>query len=314
MILNKLIVCLLLFVIVVFIFAADIQAPKMEIVDSEQGRLTIFPQGIVVTDKENKISGKYAVFYERANRAQICDSVMIENPRFTITADTVLYSFHEKSSLLNGNVIVESDTLRIETASLLFKQSQNIITTQTDVKIKEKKQRLTIFSKKGMYNFADDFGVVDSEPVLYIERDDTTIVRGQKMVLENNAARFMVTSNVSAKTNQTILSCDSLIFYTDHDYGIAQVNPRITENENLLFGNTIEFYFAETANSNKTSLSNIRVLEQAHATYLTNDGGLLKVQGDEFLIYYEDGDIKQVKIFSDSLNYISGTFISKQKL
>ncbi|MBS4016378.1 MAG: hypothetical protein KGZ86_08105 [Candidatus Latescibacteria bacterium] len=297
-----------------FSYAADIEAPKMEIIDSIEGRLTVFPQGIIITDKDTKITGKYATFYERDNRAEIYDSVLIENPQFTINADTVFYSFREKTSRLRGNVIVESETLRIETASLIFEQSPNIVTAPTDVKIREKKQRLTILGKKGMFNFSDDNGMVDSEPVLYIERDDTTVVRSRQMILENRQSRFIAINDVSVQTRQTILTCDTLVFYTNQDYGIAQGNPRITEKENLLAGNTIEFYFIESAQSGHTALSHIKVQEQAHATYLTQDGGLLKVHGNEFFVYYEDGEIRQVNVFSDSLAYVTGTFTPKQEL
>lgn len=312
--LNKIVSYLLLVILCFALDAADISAPKMEIVDSDKGRLTIFPQGIIITNKDTKIAGKNAIFYERENRAEIYDSVNIINPQYTITADTIFYSFTEKKSTLKGNVIVESETLRIETSTLMFEQSANLVTVTKPIKIIEKLQKLTVYGNNGSYNFTDNIGQVDAQPVLHIERQDTTIIRSQKMTLNNKDARFIAQESVIANTNNSTLRCDTLIFYTKENFGIAQGAPVLYNNDNRLSGQLIKFYFTDNTDNNKSNLDYIQVLDKANAVYITNDGGQLEVRGDQFTITYQDKEVVNIKITSDSLTQVIGKFIPKQNL
>ena len=299
-------------------YSADISAPKMEIIDTPDGRTTVFSQGITIIDKDNQITGKYAVFYERGNFARITDSVRIINPQMNISADTAIYYFDNKWSNLKGNVQVESDTLKIETSDLIFEQSKNIIKTNTYITIREKKQNLTIVGYVAEYNFTEGTGVIESLPVLYIERKDTTVIRSAKMVLNNRESQFFAIESVTAKTGNTILKCDTLLFFTMEDSGIALGNPRIFDKESWINGTIIKFYFGNSDSAgesdNQNELRTVKIIESANTHYITQDGGILEVSGNLFAINYLNGDIEYIRIFSDSLNIISGTFTPKEEL
>lgn len=300
------------------LFAADISAPKMEIIDSPQGRMTVFPQGIIITDKDTKITGKNAVFYEKENKAKISDSLLIVSPQFSITADTAYYSFAEKKTILRGEVRVESETLRIETPTLIFEQGKNLVKAQDSVIIKEKLQNLTIFSKVGEYNFNEALGMIDSFPTLQIERSDTTIIHSKKMILKNRQSQFLAIDSVSATTGKTILRCDTLLFYIKEDSGVAFGNPKILDKQNQISGKTIKFYFSQDENNQqsqeKSALKTVKILEAANANYLTEDGGKLDVQGNIFSINYKNGDVDNIIVSGDTLNFVTGQYIPKQEL
>lgn len=314
----KLILCVLCVSVAEFLFAADISAPKMEIIDSPQGRMTVFPQGITITDKDMKITGKNAIFYEKENKAKIYDSLLIISPRFTITADTADYSFAEKKTNLKGNVIVESETLQIKTPFLTFEQGRNLVKAQDGVIIKEKQQNLTIFSKTGEYNFNEALGIVDSFPTLQIERSDTTIVNSRKMILKNRQFQFFAIDSVSAKTGKTILMCDTLLFFINEDSGFALGNPKVLDKQNQISGKTIRFYFSQEDSIKKTqeksALKTVKIIDAASATYITDDGGILQVQGNIISINYKHGDIDNIEVSGDTLNLVSGQFTPKQEL
>jgi len=300
------------------LFAADISAPKMEIIDSPQGRMTVFPQGITITDKDMTITGKSAIFYEKENRAKIYDSLLIISPQFTITADTADYSFAEKKTNLKGHVKVESETLQIKTPFLTFEQGRNLAKARNGVIIKEKQQNLTIFSKTGEYDFNEALGIVDSFPTLQIERSDTTIVNSRKMILKNRQFQFVAIDSVSAKTGKTILMCDTLLFFIKEDSGLAFGNPKVLDKQNQISGKTIRFYFSQEDSIKKTqeksALKTVKIIDAASATYITDDGGKLQVQGNIISINYKHGDIDNIQVFGDSLNFVFGQFTPKQKL
>jgi lipopolysaccharide export system protein LptA len=301
-----------------YLFAADISAPKMEILDTPEGRVTSFPQGITITDKDAIITGKNALFYERDNRAKIFDSLLINTPQFKITADTAYYQFTEKKSMLKGNVKVESETLLINTPILTFEQGRNLVKAHDSVSLKEKQQNLTIESKYGEYNFTDAVGIADSSPTLYIERSDTTVIKSNKMMLDNKNDKFFAIDSVSAVSAKSTLKCDTLLFFIKEDSGLAYGHPRVFDSKNQINGNLIKFYFAKTDSQqniqDKTSLKNVKVLQAANATYTTDDGGILEVFGNIFSISYKNGDIDYITVSSDTLSNVTGKFTPKKEL
>lgn len=301
-----------------FLLAADISAPKMEILDTPEGRMTVFPLGITILDKDTKITGKHAIFYEKENRAKIYDSLLIISPQFTVTAETAFYSFAEKKSNLRGNVVLESDTLKILTTNLVFEQSKNIVKASEGVVIREKLQRLTITGRNAEYNFTDASGIVDSLPTLQIERADTTVVKSNKMLLDNKESRFWAIDSVSAEAGNTILRCDTLLYFIKEDSGLAMGRPQIVDKQNRIAGKDIRFYFSQEDSSNqssdRSSLKIVRIIESANANYVTDEGGLLEVQGNIFMIYYLNGDIDNIKVFGDTLGNVSGKYYPKEKL
>ncbi|MEO0076246.1 MAG: LptA/OstA family protein [candidate division WOR-3 bacterium] len=301
------------------LFAADITAPKMELIDSENGRLTVFPEGIVISDKDMKITGKRAIFFEKDNRAIIKDSLTITNPQYTITADSAIYSFTEKISVLQGNVVVESDTLEIRTNELIFDQRQNLVKSQQGLVIKEKRQNILVSSKIGEYDFNQALGITDSLPTLFIFRSDTTVISSKKMVLDNNQYQYYAVESVTVKNKDSYLYCDTLLFFVKEDSGVAFANPRISENENQLSGEKIWFYFDSqdsVLNGNESkSLNKIRVDNNVNAKYFTKENGVVEINNAKYLIInYQDNEVKNIYITGDSLNLISGTYRTKEKL
>jgi hypothetical protein len=299
-------------------YSADISAPKMEILDTPQGRITVFTQGITITDKDTKITGKNAVFFEKENKAKISDSLLITTPQLSITADTAYYDFNEKTTILKGQVLVESETLRIETPFLTFEQGKKFVKAQDNVTIKEKLQNIRILSKIGEYNFTDALGSVDSFPTLYIERSETTVVSSRRMILKNRDSQFLAIESVSAQINKTILKCDTLLFFINDDSGFALGNPRVLDSQNHLSGKSIRFYFFEQDSNvniqDQSSLKTVKVSDNAQATYITDNGGIVQVYGTNLSINYKNSDVDNIYIYGDSLNLVTGKYISKKEL
>ncbi len=307
-------ICYLLFAIC---YSSDISAPKMEIVETPQGRTTVFPQGIVITDKNTRIIGKKAIFFERENKAKVYDSLFITTQQLNITADTAYYDFDAKITTLRGNVRVESDTLLINTTLMTFEQGKNFVRAYDNVSIREKLQNIRIMSKTGDYNFTDAVGSVDSFPTLFIERSDTTVVTSNKMILKNRESQFWAIESVSAQTNTSILKCDTLLFFIQEDSGFALGNPRVLDKENWLSGNSIRFYFFNQDSNldiqDQSSLRTIKVFNNAQGKYITDEQGTVRVFGSNLSINYKDGEIDNIWISSDSINLVTGNYVSKKE-
>ncbi|MEO0092265.1 MAG: hypothetical protein ABIK61_06125 [candidate division WOR-3 bacterium] len=298
------------------LIAAEISAPKMEIIDTERGRATYFPQGITITDKDTKITGTNALFWERDNVAQI-SQVLIQNPQFNITAETAYYFFDEKKTILKTAVKVESETLLIETANLTLNNLSNIVYCESDIIIKEKTQNIEATGKRARYDFKEQIGIIDSQPILKIigQTDkDAIIIRSYKMILKNRDSQFLAIESINAQTENTVLKCDSLVYFLKGDSGYANGNPKVIDKDNYAQGEIIKFFFREdSAQSNSISLNTVKIINSAIANYNTEDGEV-EVWGKIFSIHYQDGKPNMIIIQSDDISRVTGKYVFREEL
>ncbi|MCX7784765.1 MAG: LPS export ABC transporter periplasmic protein LptC [candidate division WOR-3 bacterium] len=307
---------LLCLFIISSLIAAEISAPKMEIIDTERGRATSFPQGITITDKDTKINGTNALFWERDNVAQIFQ-VVIEHPQFKITAETARYYFDQKKTILKTEVKVDSETLSIETSHLILDNRQNIVYSESDIIIKEKTQNIEATSKRAKYDFKEQIGIIDSQPVLKIigqKDNEAVIVQSNKMMLKNREAQFFAIESINARTENTILKCDSLVYFLKGDSGYALGNPQVVDNQNRVQGEIIKFFLKEdSASTSSLSLNTVKIINSAIANYITEDGKV-EVWGEIFSIYYQDGKPTMIIIQSDKNSLVSGKYLFTEQI
>ncbi len=307
---------LLLIVICYHLIAAEITAPKMEIIDTEQGRATSFPQGITIIDKETKITGTNALFWERDNVAEIFQ-VLIETPQFKITAETARYFFDEKRTMLKKTVRVESETLLIVTENLTLNNLANIVYSESDIFIREKIHNIEATGKNAQYNFKEQIAIIDIQPRLKIignSEDDAVVIQSRKMFLKNREAQFYALESVYAYSANTILQCESLIFYLNGDSGLARGNPKVIDNQNDAQGEVIKFFFGEDTSSAKNlSLNTVQIINSAVANYYSEDGKV-EVWGKIFSIHYQAGKPYMIRIQSDNSSVVSGKYIFKEEI
>ena len=79
---SSLLACSLALLLPTVAVAAEITANKMAILNTEQGRVTVFEDGVSIVDGETRISASRVEFHDAENRAVISGGVSIVMPRF----------------------------------------------------------------------------------------------------------------------------------------------------------------------------------------------------------------------------------------
>jgi lipopolysaccharide export system protein LptA len=271
-------------------FATDIEAGKMEILNTEEGRVTVFKDGVIIVDRDTKITAKNARFYESKNLAIVHDSVKITNPSATIKSDTAYYYLYERKTVLKGNVLVSQESLEIKAPELIVEYQKDLATAQNGFLIVEKPHSIEITGKTGAYFLNKEEGIIDSLPYLKIMENETLEVTSQKLSFKNKENFATATGKVKVTSGQTVLTCDSLVYNWEKDSGKALGQPVLRENNNELKGKTI-YFFARDA-----ELERMEIEGEAYGNYYNDEGDRVEIGGELLSIFFAEGKTNSIKV------------------
>jgi lipopolysaccharide export system protein LptA len=276
-------------------WAADIEAGKMEILNTQEGRVTVFKEGVVIIDRETKITAQNAIFYESKNLAIVYDSVKITNPSATIKSDTANYYLSERKTILKGNVLVIQESLEITAPELIVEYQKDLASAQNGFLISEKPHSIEMTGKTGEYSLNREEGIIDSLPYFEINKNETLKVISQKLSFKNKEHFAAASGKVLVTSGHAILTCDSLTYNWEKDSGTALGQPVLKEDNNKIEGNTIYFFAREA------KLERMKVEGEAFGNYFNDEGDRVEIGGDLLSIFFADGktnliEVKNVKL------------------
>jgi lipopolysaccharide export system protein LptA len=292
------------------VFSADISAPKMEIVEEANKRLTVFPQGVEITDQGIKITGKYGIFYDQDNSARLYDSVSIINQSLTIHSETLLYDFNLKKAQLSGNVVCETDTFIIKAPLIIYSRITDNAQLPLDLEVNNKIHKILVTGKAGFYDFISDWGKIESLARLYVLRGETIIVNSNKMIFDNKTGKFWAIESVAVTFKDILVKCESLLYSVNDNQAQATNNPELLSNNNHLKGEKITFHFSDSLDALKMISAQGEVMVQ----YFTQDSGLIEIVSNKFFAYYQDTTLYEIQFLSENNNLVTGKFVPKEEL
>ncbi|MEO0132100.1 MAG: OstA-like protein [candidate division WOR-3 bacterium] len=305
---------LLVLGVIGWLFAADISAPKMEIQEKDQKRVLFFPQGVVITDKETRLSANQALFYEQDNFAWLYDSVTISNPTSIVLAETLFYDFNTKTGRLRGNVVVQTETLEIRSPELTYAQRANYLKADTCFILRDKIHQLIISGTSAWYDLSQDVGEVTQDPILYIIRGDTLKITSKFMRLENQAGCFYAYESVRVLNPSSVLTCDTLVYLIKENVAEARGEPLLVERSNYLKSSSIRFYLVQADSTNQGTLQSVEATGPVSVRYLTNEQGIVELTGQRFIARYENGELKEIIIQHQDNDFVTGKYHAPEEL
>ena len=134
------------------IHAAEITATKMAILNTDQGKVTEFEDGVVITDGGTKITAGKVDFYDQLNTAWIFGGVTITTPNSTVTADSARYLLGARQTYLDGHVVIQQEGLRVTSPSLVLDNGRDHVTTTSEIHIWDEKQGFEVAGIGGDYD------------------------------------------------------------------------------------------------------------------------------------------------------------------
>ncbi len=273
-----------------YLYAADIEAGRMEILNTPEGRVTVFKNGVSIIDRETKIIAQNARFYEDKNFVIVHDSVNITNPSAIIISDTANYYLDERITILKGNVKVTQESLEITAPELTVEYQKDRASAKKGFVIVEQAHSIQITGITGEYYLNREEGVIDSQPQLLVEQEETLKVYSQKLSFKNKAATAFASGKVKATSGQAVLLCDTLIYNWEKDSGKAFVDPILKENNNELKGKTIYFFAREG------KLERMEIEGDASGYYYNDVGDKVVVEGESLHLFFSEGKTYSISV------------------
>ncbi|OYD14040.1 hypothetical protein CH330_09545 [candidate division WOR-3 bacterium JGI_Cruoil_03_51_56] len=273
------------------VVGAEFYARRMEIVKTIEGQVSVFRDSVSIIDGDTRITAGMARVNESGGVAVICDSVFIESPDALVWADSAFYRLEEKQTELFGNVKVEQESLVIFAPLLLYSIPEKRVDADSGVVVKSKTGNFRLHGGHGIYDLAGDVGIIDSNPVMVQIADaDSVTVTGCEMSWFARESKAQAGGKVRVNSGSAGLLCDTLIFFTARDSGLAWGNPRVSDSVSQTQGDTV-FFIVRDGNLDVATIQG-----NAISYYTTEGGDMIAVTGQAIRISMESGKVAIIEI------------------
>jgi lipopolysaccharide export system protein LptA len=270
---------------------ADLYAKRMEIVRTPDGQATVFRDSVVITDKDTRITAGLARMYEAKQLAAISDRVFIQSPDAQVWADSALYHLSDRRAELFGDVRVHLESLDITAPRLLYSAADRNVTADSGVALENVARSFRLTGRRGVYDLATDVGTVDSAPVLsWSRKRDSARVTSRRMFWYEQRSRAVAEGDVRLKSGASELACDTAVFYSGSDSGIAWGKPQMHDSSSRASGDSMVFKVRNGA------LDQVGVRGNAVGQYRTQGGDLIDVSARTIRLWLAGGDVEHIEV------------------
>ncbi len=274
-------------------WAMEIKAGKMEIVEEGGERRTHFSEGVSIKEEEVFILAKRGVFFPNLNLFLLLDSVAIEGEEGRLRGDSCLYFLERKECRLFGDVELTGKDLRCLTDVLVWDGNTGLARAGKLSLFLEGKDIL-ITGKDGVYDLREKKGEIGKEGTIFIIKEETTKVEGEKISYEGKQGRLSVYSKVKVRQAERTLLCDTLIYFLERDSGVALGEPYLFGEEEEVEGDLISFSFEEGRLGRMVVLGNVTLIYR-------HQEDAVRVTGEELRTCFVKGKVSEVKV--DGVRY-----------
>ncbi len=271
--------------------AARLSAKHMSIERTSEGDATLFRDSVLITDGDTRITANLARMYEGKGLAVLSDAVNITNPDAQVWADSARYHLSDKLAELFGNVRVRQESLDIKAPKLLYLSREKTVRADSGVALENVNRSFRLTGRKGTYDLNNDIGVVDSSPVLVWKRDkDSARVTSRQMHWYEKESRALALGTVRMKSGATELQCDTVVFFSGPDSGLALGRPEVRDSSSRASGDTMTFLVKNG------TLDQVMIRNGATGEYRTQGGDSIVVAGSAIHLWVAAGDIDRVEV------------------
>ncbi|MEO0079043.1 MAG: LptA/OstA family protein [candidate division WOR-3 bacterium] len=271
--------------------AAEIAACRMELVRTSDGEAAVFHDSVVITDKDTRIDADAARLYESRGLAVMSGSVLISSPDARIRADSARYSLSDRRAELFGEVHVEQDSLDIFAPHILHLAQDKLVIADQGLTLHGRTRPFRITGRRGRYDLARNIGLVDEDPALAWFRDeDTARVTSDAMYWYENESRAVAQGGVSIRSGASELLCDTVVFVSGPDSGLALGRPSMKDRSSSATGDTMVFFVRDGA------LARVNIQGRAAGTYRTEGGELIDISGRSISLELAGGNVERIAI------------------
>jgi lipopolysaccharide export system protein LptA len=280
-------------------------------------------EGGMIVDAENELSSYDGKYSPGTQLAIFNDSVVLENPQFTLFSDTLHYNAGTKvvtilgpstilsdsatvyssfgwydtqkniSMLLNRSRIVSGSKI-LEGDSVAFDRTQGIGEAFGNMFIRDTLEHIELTGEYGYYNekteyaFATDEAMMveaSTQDTLYLHADSISLV-----TLDSAYREMKAYYGVRFFREDIQGVCDSMVYSTQDSVLCMYNNPVLWNQSYQLNGDTIYIY------PNDTTLDFVHVKEYAFAIQEVDTTYYNQMKGNDLKAFFEEGALREILI------------------
>ena len=311
---------------------------RMESIQSDTSIVTLFTdslnydrvedigyylEGGMIVDQENELTSVYGQYSPATKLAIFNDDVQLENPKFTLTSDTLHYHTESKIATILGPSVIVSDSSTIysskgwyDTAlntSLLLDRSQVVTGNRIligdsivydrdigfgeafgNIFLHDTLQHVILTGQYGYYDEKTEFAfATDSARCFEFSQGDTLYMHADtfKMCTVDSTARELKGYyNVRFYRFDIQGVCDSMQYNTLDSVICMYKDPVLWNEQYQLFGDTIKIFM------NDSTVDYVHVIQYAFATEALDSTYYNQLKGNDLKAWFEGKEMRTIDL------------------
>jgi len=298
----------------------------------------IFEGNVRLNDGEKELISKKVIFDNNEKIFYFDEGLKLIKGDKILTADKGIYYRDEKKSYCKGNVKYVDSVQTITCGSAEFFEENENIFAYDDLIINNESENIIITGGRGKYSGKNDFMEVFDNPKIIFKENNTKIT-GEKVESFAKESKVIAMGNVEILKDNLKASCDIAEYTEENGEGKIKLkeNPVIIQENSNIKGKEVELFLKDKniykVNVNGDAITtmgtdtkgdyenelrgkNIYILlkedriEKMIAEwnaesiyYIIEDGnfeGANKVSGERIILYFIDGEVKNVLVEGES--------------
>jgi len=311
---------------------------RMESIQSDSSVVTLFTdslnydraedigyyfEGGMIIDEENELSSFYGQYSPGTKLAVFNDSVRLENPKFTLTSDSLHYHTDTKIATLISPSVIVSDSATIyssngwynteENTSLLLDRSQvysgnRILIGDTiaydrntgfgeafgNIFLHDTLEKVILTGQYGYYDEQTEFAfATDSARCIEFSQGDTLYIHAdtfQMYTIDSTAREVKAYHNVRFYRIDIQGVCDSMQFNTKDSVLRMYTDPILWNEQYQLTGDTILIFM------NDSTVEYVHVIQRSFAIEELDSTYYNQLKGTNLKAYFDGKEVRTIYI------------------
>jgi len=258
---------------------------------------------------ETEFYADLAQIFEKQEIVLLEGNVQVYDDTLSLFARTTKYIKSEEHLVLRGNVLVvathrDSSRRTFESDLVNYYRDSNEFYAEEDVHVFDEKQNVTGDCGKLSYFIDEGYGFMMKSPRLYLQKEDTLLVAGEKIEYFDNYKKIVATFDVITESSDFRVDSDFLIHFVEEEKAIYQGKPKLYSEFADASAEEFQLFFKE----NKPEKA---ILQDSCLVYFKGQGTNKKenwVRSEQMMFDFLDGNIR----FCNAAVNVSSHFIQEK--
>jgi len=286
--------------------------------------LAYYFEGGMLVDSINELVSEYGQYSPDTKVALFKNKVVMKNPNFVLTSDTLVYNTETKIATIVSPTVIESDsgfiytsrgwyntiteesmlynrstvlskdnTKSITADSMFYNRIENFVEAFGDMILNDTLQKVIIMGNYGFYDEINEFAfATDSAQMIEYSQRDSSYLHADSLFMRTIGEEKEVKAYYGVRYFREDLQavCDSMQFFTGDSILRLYKNPIIWNESYQINGDTINILFNDSTIERMDVLNYAFAFEEIDSTYYN------QLKGRNLTAFFEAGEIYRMEV------------------